>query len=188
MDAQAMNDIGIYNVIAMLDSTKLKSYHSARLLLEFGKQAIKRALESGNVITTELKDALQKISIHSKNVGDDFSNSTYKDWDDLRHWTVQALEEAEPALSKDFWRNMLRSYVQLEKDTRSLIDRIHEETEKGMSALQTVFVVGGLIAVGSVFWSWFKGQDTRPQVNVGLLPSPHVTVTPTHVPHEEYHG
>lgn len=181
MEAQATkDDIGIYTVIAMLDGTKLKSYHSARLLLEYSKAAIKKALE-GNVATVELKDALKNIADHAKKIGDDASNSRYPGWDDLRHWTVQALEEAAPSMDKDFWRGVIKSFVQLERDTRSVLDKIQEETEKGMSALQTVFVVGGLIAVGSVIWNWLNRDTT---VHASLLP-PHVAVLPADTVHHD---
>jgi len=186
--------VDLETVIDYLDASRVKSYRMARAALEFAKMAIGQVIppDAGNappgvepLITSEMKEAIKNLDKHAQKIASDTSTSEYPDWNDLRHWVVVSFEEYAKARrggAPIFWMTVKQTVDKIQAEARGLFTRVKEETEKGMNVLQTVFVLGGLFAVGMVVKNWFSGTPAPPpNVSVGLLPAPHVSVSQPHV-------
>lgn len=179
------------DVVHLLNGLKVKSYATARLILEMGKAAVKHAMEVSPIIDSTMKTVLQNLDRHAQSIGNDATANPYPAWDDLRHWVIQACIEYNAALegahaddNYDFWKASSDFLTLTKKKTESAIQQFGDAAKQGMNVLEGVFIVGGLVAVTMLLRSWAQGKKVHPNVHVGLLPAPHISVGASETPSE----
>jgi hypothetical protein len=189
--ADAAGTANLQDVTRMLASYKVHSYGAARVLLEIAKKAIKKAMEVTPVLTSSMKASVKALDTHAQMIGSDTSNTVYPHWDDLRHDVIVALTEYNAALEgartydTTYWQDVSDALQIVEKKSVGIYEKAKEGAKEGAAILQGVFVLGGLAAVAWFIHNWAGGErKVSPNVNVGLLPVPHLSIGA----HQQEHG